>query len=1017
MNNFTSKHASFLTFLLAFSLSAFGQTLKPVAELVQKTGDNGTAFQIVRPFSTAPVTSTEAFRVTENAQFLTLDVEAAAEIGIAKPKALNFFLPYNGELLEMEMVRSEIFTEDFMVTTSETPSQAVKFEHGAHYRGILVGENNSLVAVSFFPDGEMMGIISNSAFGNLVLGKLDIRENRMNYILYADKDLKAQMPGDCHTPENDGLKLPPGVQSTAPTVAGCVKIYLEADYELFQNKVTVQATVNYLAGVFNQVATLYANEQITFNLSQLFVWTTADTYSTTSASTVLSQFVAGRPSFNGNIAHLTGLGGSNLGGIGYVDVLCFTGYNYSYGQITASYSTVPTYSWTVEVMTHEIGHNLGSNHTHWCGWTGGALDNCYTTEGGCAAGPAPTNGGTIMSYCHLVSAGINFSNGFGSLPGNLIRTKVSAATCLAATCPTQACTAPSALTLSNVTSTGATIAWTAVTGATSYTLRYRVVGAASWTTLTNSVSPKVLTGLTAGAKYEVTICTNCSAGSSDFVNGIIFNTTGTATCAAPTSVTASAITSSTATASWAAVSGAASYGVSIKLTSSSTWGTPTTTTTTSVNLSGLTASTSYDVRVQTTCTNSILSSYTQTTFVTSAAAVGCGVPTNLASSAVASTTATLSWTAVSGATSYQLSYKKSTTSTWTTTTNSSTTSRNLTGLTASTLYNVRVLAVCSSGNSAYATLDFTTTAAATCGVPTNLASSAVTSTTATLSWTAVTGATSYQLSYKKSTTSTWTSTTNSSTTSRNLTGLTASTLYNVRVLAVCSNGNSAYATLNFTTTAAATCPVPTNVAASNITNTGALISWTAASGAVSYKLKYKKNSATNWSTEATVSGLNYTLAGLTKNVLYNVQVRTLCAGTVYSTAVQVNFTTTNLKPQNMPISGNSDENGVENVVIEDTEVAIPQPAVMNFYKATDAIEINLTPNPASEFVKIELNFEQEKSVSVEVMDVLGKRMMKEFAEGQNLEIQLAINELREGVYFVRVSENGKILGVRRLVKK
>ena len=86
-------------------------------------------------------------------------------------------------------------------------------------------------------------------------------------------------------------------------------------------------------------------------------------------------------------------------------------------------SNLPTYSWNVEVITHELGHNFGSPHTQSCSWPGGALDNCYATEEGCPPGPAPTNGGTIMSYCHLTLTGINFANGFGIYPGNLIRSR------------------------------------------------------------------------------------------------------------------------------------------------------------------------------------------------------------------------------------------------------------------------------------------------------------------------------------------------------------------------------------------------------------------------------------------------------------------------------------------------------------------------------------------------------------------------------------------------------------------
>jgi hypothetical protein len=79
----------------------------------------------------------------------------------------------------------------------------------------------------------------------------------------------------------------------------------------------------------------------------------------------------------------------------------------------------------------------------------------------------------------------------------------------------------------------------------------------------------------------------------------------------------------------------------------------------------------------------------------------------------------------------------------------------------------------------------------TCGQPTALATSAITSASATLSWTGVNGASNYTLQYKNSTTSTWSSVTVSST-NYVLTGLSAATTYNWQVRTNCGTTSSPY---------------------------------------------------------------------------------------------------------------------------------------------------------------------------------------------------------------------------------
>ncbi len=191
------------------------------------------------------------------------------------------------------------------------------------------------------------------------------------------------------------------------------------------------------------------------------------------------------------------------------------------------------------------------------------------------------------------------------------------------------------------------------------------------------------------------------------------------------------------------------------------------------------------------------------------AAPSCGTVTGLVSSSITSTTATVSWTALSGALNYDVDYKLNSSGTWT---NSATATTNLSvalsGLTASSLYDWRVRANCTGASGVYTQAQFTTTAAPSCNAPAGLSSSAITSTGATISWAAVSGATNYDVSYKLNSSGTWiTGATATASLSVSLSGLTASSLYDWRVRANCTTVglSSAYTQAQFTTTAT-TCP-------------------------------------------------------------------------------------------------------------------------------------------------------------------------------------------------------------------
>lgn len=392
-----------------------------------------------------------------------LNEEVLQAISQEAPSKLLLSVPlFTGQETILELERKEVVTADFKVTESGQPGKAAAYQPGVYYQGHIRALPKSIVAISFFK-AEVMGtiLLENTVFS---FGKHDPKENLPAnvYKLINENALltavgTSSLPSLCGTADDISAELSetmsrlsasavnPEEPTTGALLSDVIKIYFECDQKMYLDRgSSTTATVNYVTSLFNIVQTLYTNEQINTQISEVFVWTTADGYPTNSSFSALAAFGnrRGPNPINGNIAQLLSTNTNNLGGIAWLDVLCdvptfvasqgtYVG-PISYSNIGNSFAAFPTYSWTTMVVTHELGHNIGSPHTQSCSWPGGALDNCYQTEGGCPAGPAPINGGTIMSYCHLTSSGINFNNGFGTLPGNLIRDRVSNATCLTA---------------------------------------------------------------------------------------------------------------------------------------------------------------------------------------------------------------------------------------------------------------------------------------------------------------------------------------------------------------------------------------------------------------------------------------------------------------------------------------------------------------------------------------------------------------------------------------------------------
>ena len=406
-----------------------------VALKIQQLQGANTKFESVNLFTkteSTPLSLGEISRVVSNFEMLHLNAQEAIKTINLSPEFIKIMLPINGVQKEIMLYESNILTSDFKVTTSSNPGEAFPFKEGKHYRGIIDGDPYSLAAISIFND-EIMGLVSTRD-GNYTLGKIK-NDPLPNHIFYNEKDLLIPNNFACaaiDAPLKDEVENNNNFQEKS---SKCVRMYWEANYDIFLNKITVSNAANYLFGLFNQSSTIFANDGITVLLSETFVWNTPSVYSAFNSGDYLNQFRNYRTTFNGDDAQLLSFDGG-FGGVAYLSGLC-SSFNYCYSGIYDTYLNVPNYSWSVMVVTHEQGHNFSSPHTHACAWNGNntAIDNCgptagYGYEGSCSGAPTPTNGGTVMSYCHLLGIGINLANGFGTQPATLITNYIESSSCL-----------------------------------------------------------------------------------------------------------------------------------------------------------------------------------------------------------------------------------------------------------------------------------------------------------------------------------------------------------------------------------------------------------------------------------------------------------------------------------------------------------------------------------------------------------------------------------------------------------
>ena len=362
--------------------------------------------------------------------------------------------------------RFEVFASDarVVIVGADGPRET-RPPANVYFRGELDGDPGSRVVLSVLATGVVRGLaLADDGVRMITTGPGGPEIHRLTAAAL-DRPLPFACSGGLDRPGRDAAALlrqlatPPAAPTGLPDHTA--RIAIETDYEFFQLFGDSAAEMNYIADLVAYESALAYQREIgtSFEIPYLRVWTVpADPWTQTSSICNLFQFGKvwndSQTGVTRTIAHMMS-GKSSGGGVAWVGVLCSGPFNYNTGGQGCTFSDTNNYGgdygytgamsgtfdpqspgivWDLVATSHEMGHNFSSPHSHCYGGIGGnsdPIDGCYAGEcgssgcycgttgypgiGALTGGAQGQHGGTIMSYCHLLSGGFsNVAYSFGT---------------------------------------------------------------------------------------------------------------------------------------------------------------------------------------------------------------------------------------------------------------------------------------------------------------------------------------------------------------------------------------------------------------------------------------------------------------------------------------------------------------------------------------------------------------------------------------------------------------------------
>jgi hypothetical protein len=351
--------------------------------------------------------------------------------------------------------------------------------------------------------------------------------------------------------------------------------------------------------------------------------------------------------------------------------------------------------------------------------------------------------------------------------------------------------------------------------------------------------------------------------------------------------------------------------------------------------------------------------------VTSGAAT-CITPVNVATENITSTAANVIWAAGDAETEWQITWKEATASDWNNPVGVAATTYNLSGLIAATNYNVRVRAICGEADTSTWTAihNFTTLNLPPCAAPTEVAATAIFD-AATITWTPGDTETEWQVTWKEVAASDWNNIAGASAIPYGISGLAASTDYEVKVRAVCgASDTSVWSDVATFTTL--TCENPTNINPIAIDAHSITVAWQPMNGEDEWMVSW-----TNTSTGQRGSGdahdeqyNGYAITDLIAGTEYKICIVAVCAPGAESDSINcINVTTA----------------GIHDVTL--------------------ANSLQLYPNPTTGELKIK-NYELREGDKIEIYNVLGQK--QQLTTDNYPLTTINVSHLSAGIYTVKI---------------